>query len=522
VRQKRSPASARDLGEPDLRTLRQRRPNAAGSLTLLLMGGGAQSLLRLAFAALTARLVSPSDTGVFQLALSVVLVMSALADPALTEATVRRGSQTNRSRSTFFWVNLVLALTIALSIVAGSPRIVEWLGQPKARPLLVALAVMPVIAALALGPFVELRRAHRFRDIALVETLACFAGCIAGAAIAFNGGGAWALFAYQLGWAGVRLVASTALVPLAPRLAFDLRALRHALRFSIKVWASRLTLVLAGQLDKLIVGALLGASVLGLYSRAALFLSLPLALIAGAAATVLVPSLAQHRGTPSRLQAEFLAATSLIATLTFPAFVGAAAMATPLVGALLGHGKTWEWSGVATLLAVMAPAAALDSLVHPQRSLLVAQGRVGAAMTLSMVGAGLLLSAITLGARQGLEGLAWGYVAATTLTFSLFTSVTLFGLKLPVTQYVRGIGRVVMATLAMALAIVLARRGLVTMRMADPIQLACLVALGAFVYALCLGRRRLVSLAGLLGSPPGRAEASPLDLSDQPPGQAQA
>jgi O-antigen/teichoic acid export membrane protein len=501
--------------------LRQRRPDAAGSLTLLLMGGGAQSLLRLSFAALTARLVSPSDTGVFQLALSVVLVMSALADPALTEATVRRGSQTSRSRSTFFWVNLVLALAIALAI-AGSPRVVDWLGQPRARPLLVALAVMPVIAALALGPFVELRRAHRFRDIALVETLACFAGCIAGAVVAFNGGGAWALFAYQLGWAGVRLAASTALVPLAPGLAFDPRALRHALRFSVKVWASRLTLVLAGQLDKLIVGALLGASVLGLYSRAALFLSLPLALIAGAAATVLVPSLARHRGTPTRLREEFLAATSLIATLTFPAFVGAAAMATPLVGALLGHGKSWEWSGVATLLAVMAPAAALDSLVHPQRSLLVAQGRVGVAMTLSMVGAGLLLSGIALGARQGLEGVAWGYVAATTLTFSLFTSVTLFGLKLPAPRYVRSIARIVLATLAMAAAIVAARRALAAMDIADPIQLACLVALGALVYALCLGRRRLVSLAGLLRSRGGSAEALPFDLGDQPPGQAQA
>jgi PST family polysaccharide transporter len=381
---------------------------------------------------------------------------------------------------------------------------------------------MPVIAALALGPFVELRRAHRFRDIALVETLACFAGCVAGAVIAFNGGGAWALFAYQLGWAGLRLAASTALVPSAPRLAFDPRALRHALRFSLKVWASRLTLVLAGQLDKLIVGALLGASVLGLYSRAALFLSLPLALIAGAAATVLVPSLARHRGTAPRLHEEFLAATSLIATLTFPAFVGAAAMATPLVGALLGHGKTWEWSGVATLLAVMAPAAALDSLVHPQRSLLVAQGRVGAAMILSMVGAGLLLSAVALGARQGLAGVAWGYVAATILTFSLFTSVTLVSLKLPVARYLRSIGRVVLATLVMSATLVAARRGLAAMDIADPLQLACLVVLGALVYALCLGRRRLVSLAGLLQPRRGSPDASPFDLGDQPPGQTQA
>jgi PST family polysaccharide transporter len=281
-------------------------------------------------------------------------------------------------------------------------------------------------------------------------------------------------------------------------------------------------LTLAGQLDKLIIGALLGAAVLGLYSRAALFMSLPLQMIAGAATTVLVPSLARHRGAPDRLKQEFLATTNLIATLTFPAFVGAAATAVPLVNTLLGHGKTWEWSGVATLLAVMAPAAALDSLVHPQRSLLVARGRAGTALILSLVGATLLLAAITLGARKGVEGVAWGYVAATTLTFCLFTTVTLRGLRLPLAQYVRGIGRVALATLAMAGAIFAARRGLAAIGAADAIQLAALVTLGAATYATCLGRRRLAGLASLLQSRRGLTETSGLDLGDQPPGQAQA
>jgi PST family polysaccharide transporter len=504
-----------------VKTLRHRRQDAAGSLTLLLLGGGAQSLLRLVFAAFTARLVSPADTGVFQLALSVVLLMSAFADPALTEATVRRGSQTRRSRSTFFWMNFGLALVVGLSIVLGSSRIAGWLGQPQSRPLLIVLGVIPVFAALALGPFVELRRAHRFRDIALVESFACLTGCVAGGLTAIGGGGAWALVAYQLGWASVRLVTSTALVPLPPRLMFDPRALRHALRFSVRVWSSRLVLTLAGQLDKLIVGALLGASVLGLYSRAALFMSLPLQLIAAAAATVLVPSLARYRGAPARLQEEFLATTTLIATLTFPAFIGAAATAGPLVNTLLGHGKTWEWSGVATLLAVMAPAAALDSLIHPQRSLLVARGRAGTALVLNMVGAGLLLTGIGLGAREGVQGIAWGYVTATTLTFCLFSAVTLVSLQLPVAQAVRSLGRVTAAALAMAVAIVAARRGLTAIGAADAIQLACLVPLGALTYAVCLGRRRLVGLASLLGS--NRApETSGLDLRDQPPGQAQA
>jgi PST family polysaccharide transporter len=263
------------------------------------------------------------------------------------------------------------------------------------------------------------------------------------------------------------------------------------------------------------VGALLGAAVLGLYSRAALFMSLPLQLIATAATTALVPSLARHRLAPDRLRHEFLATSSLIATLTFPAFVGASAVAAPLVGAVLGHGKTWEWSGVATLLTVMAPAAALDSLTHPQRSLLVAQGRPGVALLLTLTGAGLLLGALAVGARWGLPGVAWGYVAATSTTFALFTALTLRRLKLPILRFGQSIGRVALATLAMTLAILAARRGLAAAGIGDAFQLAALVALGAAVYAACLGRGRLAGLADLLrtGSAP---EVAPEAASPSP------
>ncbi|HEY8002789.1 MAG TPA: oligosaccharide flippase family protein [Phenylobacterium sp.] len=488
---------------------------AASSLTLLLLGGGAQSLLRVVFAGLTARLVSPAQTGVFTLALSIVILLSAVADPALTEATVRRGSQARRSRSTFFWVNLCLAAAMALAIAVGSGPIADGFGQPGARSLLRALSILPVITALALGPFVELRRAHRFRDIALVESLACLVGCVIGGTVAVRGGGAWSLFGYQLGWTTGRLAGGLALSPWRAGLAFDLRALRQALRFSASVWSSRVALTLAGQLDKLIVGALLGAAVLGLYSRAALFMSLPLQLIATAATTALVPSLARHRLAPDRLRHEFLATSSLIATLTFPAFVGASAVAAPLVGAVLGHGKTWEWSGVATLLTVMAPAAALDSLTHPQRSLLVAQGRPGVALLLTLTGAGLLLGALAVGARWGLPGVAWGYVAATSTTFALFTALTLRRLKLPILRFGQSIGRVALATLAMTLAILAARRGLAAAGIGDAFQLAALVALGAAVYAACLGRGRLAGLADLLrtGSAP---EVAPEAASPSP------
>ena len=102
-------------------------------------------------------------------------------------------------------------------------------------------------------------------------------------------------------------------------------------------------------------------------------------------------------------------------------------------------------------------------------------------------------------------------MAATTATFGLFTTWTLRRLKLPALRFARSIGRVVLATLAMALAILAARRGLATLGASDPAQLAGLVGLGAVVYAAVLGPGRLAGLAELVR--PRAAAAEPANSS---------
>jgi lipopolysaccharide exporter len=475
---------------------RRSGPETHRWVSLILLGGGVQSLLRILLAATTARLISPSDTGVFQLALSLVLVAVAIGDPGLAEAAVRRPAQTRVSRDTFFAVNVGLGCFIGLVLLAVAGPLARALGAPGSGPLIMGLAILPPFATLTLGPLVELRRSRRFGDIAAVEVLATFAGCAACVVLALRGGGVWALFAYQAAWSVTRLVGFMALAPVLPRPVLKIRALRPVARFASHVWAARLADMLVSQLDKVVIGALLGTLALGLYSRAYLLVALPLNLIGAAVTTVLVPSLARAATDGGALKREFLATTEAIATATFPAFIGAAALASPLVGVMFGRGRDWNWAEVATLLAIMAPVAALDTLGQPQRSMMIARGRAGLALGVSLASGALVITGIAIGAQHSLVGAAWGYAAATVTDFLICSVLALRLIGASPLEYGRRLLRTAASAAAMYAAVGLLRPVLAARDVPEALQLAILVAVGGLVYLTLLGWSRLGQVFG--------------------------
>lgn len=485
-------------------TTAPRPPAPAGGargLSLILAGNLVQSALRLLLAAFTARLVAPDETGLFQLAFSVTMLALALGDPGLSEAMVRRRRQSRAGASTFFWANLAMAVATGLGLFVLADPLAQVLGAPASAPLIAAMAGLPLLWMLALAPFVEMRRQLRFGDIAMIETGACLVGCIACLAAAWLGAGAWSLAWFQFGWYGVRAVAGLALAPTRPLPVFRPRAIRHAAWFAANIWGARIAAALATQLDKVIIGALIGATALGLYSRGALFLSIPLQMLTMASSTALVPAFAQLRTQPGALAREFVRSSQVVAVLALPAFVGAGLLAGPIVEVILGRGPSWDWAPVADILPILAVGGVAECLNRPQRALLVALGRAGAALALTFAGAVALLAGVAAGAwAGGLAGAAIGYAAASALMFVPAAVVAMRWAKVSIRAYLGGLAPILAATGAMAIAVLAARAGLAALQADALVQLLALPLVGAAVYGAVLGRRGWRLLREVMGA----------------------
>src|SRR5262249_53319398 len=122
------------LGTPPANNSGARRQGASGVL-LILAGGAFQTVFRLGIAAITARLVSPDETGAFQLAFSIVTLLMAVADPGLSEAMVRKRTQSRAGASTFFWVNLGIGAVLCALVALASGPLTVGLGIPRAQSL---------------------------------------------------------------------------------------------------------------------------------------------------------------------------------------------------------------------------------------------------------------------------------------------------------------------------------------------------------------------------------------------------
>lgn len=474
-----TPATAEPLSAPS---------TGARGLSLILAGNLVQSGVRLGLAAVTARLVAPADTGVFQLAFAIIMLGLAVGDPGFSEAMVRRRRQSITGASTFFWANVATAILTGLILLAIAWPLARGLHTPEAAPLIAGMAVLPLLWILAIAPFVELRRQLRFGDIAVIETGACLVGCAAGVAAAWLGAGAWSLAWFQFCWYGVRAAVGLVLAPTRPRLIFDLRAIRQSAWFIGNVWGARVATALAIQLDKVIIGAMLGAVSLGMYGRGVLFLSVPLNMLSTASSTALVPAFAQLRGQPEALGKEFVHASQVVAVLALPAFVGAGLVAGPIVDVVLGVGPGWNWKPVADIMPILAVGGIAECLNRPQRALLVALGHPGTALALTFVDAVVLLSGIALAAAAwGLIGAAIGYAAASAVQFVPAALYAMHKAGVPARAYLVGLAPIAGATAAMALVVLAAKIGLDRLRAGTLVQLLVLPGVGAVVYGAALG-----------------------------------
>ena len=308
----------------------------------------------------------------------------------------------------------VLSLAKGL-ITAAVMLLLAWptaylLSIPNAAGSFCALAVVPLLRGFAHLRVQQIQRTHVFWPDAvstgaggLVGLLVCFAAALA---LRDHRALVWGLCAQAaLGTLLTHVLARTRY-----RLAADWADLRRALRFGVPLMLNGLALALFGQLDRLVVGGLLGLIAVGRYGLAMTVVLVPSSLLFRVGMSVTQPHLsAAWRGPgPARFRALFAGLSSGFA----------------LLGALLGIGVTvlgdstlrWAFGPryvVGDVFMALLGAGALLRFAKGMANLGgLAIGRTVDLMLSNAAGAlGLLVTVGALLVRPTLEAAALGYLS---------------------------------------------------------------------------------------------------------------
>ncbi|HEU4449419.1 MAG TPA: oligosaccharide flippase family protein [Gaiellaceae bacterium] len=371
--------------------------------TFLTLAGS--RLVQIGGTVVLARLLVPEDFGLVALALTISIFLGLVASLGLGGVYVVKQDLDARAQGTYLSMFLAMGAGFAVVMAALSPLAARVFAEPRLDEIVLGLAVMVFFSG-GLNWFYEalLQRELEFRNRFVAQMVQALTYAGTGVLLALLGAGVWSLVAAQIASAAAYAVALLALAPYRVRPAFDGAAAREGIREGSGFLVQTATSFAAQNVDILLVGRVLGAARLGLYSMAVRLCELPTWFVAEAVAKVTFPAFARMRSRGEDVVPAFLTALKLVAFATCPLGIVLSGAAEPVVLVVFGE----QWAGMVGPLAVLGVWAAVKPLRNTIAWLLNSVGHQSVVGRLSLVLLVLLVPAVYLAARGGgITDVAW-------------------------------------------------------------------------------------------------------------------
>lgn len=388
------------------------------SLRLIVRGTAAMSsvnvlriLAQFIAVPILSRLLSPTDYGLVGIAMPFVLFAMMIADAGVGMSLVRTPASEREEWSTCFWLSIIFGLILALTCAGLAPLAAMFFEEPPLKAILGALAVGVFAQAVFLVPRAAQQQCDHFITIAGTEIAAILTGIAAAVVIGLNGGGAWALVGQQITFFVVRLTLTLYLSPFRPVLAFNLPKAKSHLVFGRDILTINIVAFINRSIDILVIGSVLGAASVGVYSMATQFARLPIMLIAGPLQYVFYGQLVKLKNDPEAVAKAFFALTRILAILVVPP-VGMVAAAHQATFTFLLSAK-WEQAGF--LFMLIAPACALQAVTGIGGTVRMALGRTDIGLRIAVEFGILWVVVLSIAVTNGLTSTAAAYSIAVIL-----------------------------------------------------------------------------------------------------------
>jgi O-antigen/teichoic acid export membrane protein len=376
-----------------------------------LSGQAANSIVRLGFLVVLARLLNPEDFGIVAMVTVVTNLLTIFANAGLGTGTIQSLTINNDQISTLFWINVLIGALLALLCLAAVPALVAFYHEPRLSWVMIAIASTFIVNGAGVQHLALLQREMRYVAIAVIDTVSQLAGAVIGIGMAFAGYGYWSLVVATI---AERVVATAGVwialpwIPGAPRRRSGLRPI---LLMGGTWTLNNVVVNIAYNLDKFLLGRFWGADALGLYGRANQVISVPVHMINGAVGAIVFSALSRLQDDPVRLKNYYLQSHSLVMSLTIPITIFSALFANEIVLIALGP----KWIATVPIFRLMTPTVLIFGTINPLAWLLYSIGLQRRSLNLALVIAPLMTVASIVGLPYGPTGVAFANSAALAL-----------------------------------------------------------------------------------------------------------
>lgn len=355
-----------------------------------------------------ARLLPPSEYGLMAMATVVINFAYLLRDMGTAAAVVQKENLTEDTTNTVFWLNVGLGLTLGIALFVLSPLIAAGFRSPRLIPVLWVLALVFPVTSTAAVHQALLERKSSFKLLARIEIISSIFGLTIALALAYADFGVFSLAYQTLAVAVLSSIQIWFASRWIPKARWSNTEFKSIWRFSGNFTGFTFINFFARNADSMIIGRILGAAALGVYSQAYRLMMFPLQSMTAVANRALFPVMSRQQNDREQMSKLYFRSLRLIATVTAPLMAGLWVLREPFVELTLGK----QWSDVAIILAWLAPVGFVQSLTSTTGTVFMATGRTDILMRLGLIGAILMVASFFIGVQWGIEGVAICYLIA--------------------------------------------------------------------------------------------------------------
>lgn len=455
------------------------RSKTIKAISHLGLGSALGKLISLGSTLLLARLLSPADYGLMEIAMMFISFVSFFNEIGMGAAIVQKSNLTQAEVNGCFAIAVASSIVLLVITLLASGPIATFFKHAELRAMISTLALGFVIGSFGAIPEAFLRKEMQFKAIAGVTILSILLQSITSVALALMGYGVWALVWGSLVAAAVCSIGFYLLSPWRPHGRYGIREAVDLALFGMHVTTSRVFWFLYSNADRAVVGRILGPASLGIYGMAFSLATLPSSQITSLVINVASPLFSKLQHERERLNSVVIHMTRGIAYVVYPALIGMLACSHELILVVLGP-KWIDCQIPFAALCIMGLVKSVDPLLS---QVLTSIGNVKRLAAYTAMCALVMSLAFVAGAwLDGLRGVSAAWVVVyPLLSVKLLRDVSrLTGLSMR--AYYRCLLPILAGTLAMAAVVLLVRQLMYSLGLQIPLILAAEVISGALAY----------------------------------------
>lgn len=383
--------------------------------TLTLIGSGFSFAIQIVSLLTLSRLLLPADFGLVAMVAIFISLSNLLRDFGLPLAGLQEKNLSQQQASNLFWMNAAISTICALLLIVSTPFLVALFREPRLGAIVPTLALGVVLGGLGAQIQVQLARRLRYGVLVMSDVLGQILALSVAIVLAARGLGYWSLVAQMmvtivvpLAW---RWIASR-WVPQLPRRGYESHRL---LRTGSAYGAAQLLTFAQSNIDSLIIGAQLGPTALGYYSRGYQMLTAPAARFLDPLTQVVVPLLNRAKTAGRDSDAVLYKVQFVVGAMIVWVFAVTAGTAPGLIPLILGP----HWDPVVPVFQLLAVGGAVWVFNHVSYWAFISKEIPRALLHYNMVSKPLAILSIFVGSTFGLVGVAAGYAVAMIFSWPL-------------------------------------------------------------------------------------------------------